>query len=234
MKKIIFLGAMHDDPSGKSRLRRAITDLTTQCEGAPYFVAVEWAQATYNALVPKRIELKELLMSQFPTLGELASTRFADTLGYEADLCHEVETTLQPVWMLNGLSSADIQLGGYSLAERAIKVKMTNLNDWLFPRIHDFSNLGGEELLRAATSVYLEESEQLAANPDPGLDRSIRAGRDSHMFTQLQNSFTQNDGADCLGIIIVGVAHLANVNGSLFNLCFSNGFTVERLWPHAQ
>jgi len=235
MKKIIFLGAMHDDPSGKSRLHRAITDLTTKYERAPDFVAVEWAQATHVALVSMRSDLATRLFQKFPEIEKGLLVRFADTLGYEPDLLQEIGPPPKPVWMLNG-SQNDVLVAGTYIAERGLRVKITNLEDWLLPRIPNFNRLSAEDLLTAATSVYMEESERLAnlTDADNGLLRSIQAGRDSYMFKQMQDSLVDLPNGESIGVIIVGTGHLTNVSGSLFNLCLNNGLTVERLWPHEQ
>src|SRR2546426_2031646 len=236
MKKIIFLGAMHDDPSGKGRLHYAMQNLTANHKTAPKFLAFEWAQATYTTLVSKRSELTAQLRSRIPGRGEVFYDCLSNTLAYEPDLLMEINPEPKTIWMLNSSQRDDAQISAKSLTDRAINVKITNYLNWLLPKIHNWVGLSDEEVLKAATCVYMEESSRLAklTEPDDGLNHSIKAGRDSYMFNQLQISLDKFKEGEHLGIIIVGAGHLANVPGSLFNLCLGYGLTVERRWPHEQ
>ncbi len=237
MSRIIILGAMHDDPSGEARLHRSLKDVVAMLDIPLEFIAFEWAQATYTELASKRVKAQERLRSEIPRLNQNFSDRFANTLGYEPDLHHDVVPGSQLIWMLNGRVRDDIGVGGdQGLADRAISVKITNLNCWLLPKIPNWADLSEDELFAITTHIYREESIRLAAisEPDKGLVCSINAGRDSHMFDKLQPALAELKGRAQLGVIIVGTAHLANTPGSLYSLCVGNGFTVERRWPHEQ
>lgn len=230
MAQIVFLGAMHDDPSGKDRLRRAVRDLND----GPAFLGLEYAQATHAALVSKRDGLKDQLRSRFPRRGEAFIDQLTKTLAYEPDLASEIKPNLTPVWMLNGSPKDDVILAGPSLAERGASVKMTNYTDWLFPRIPNLDSLDDADLLAGITGVYMRESARLAAITEPDVDlvRSVTAGRDSRMFSQLQEFIVTNRVRH--GVVIVGTGHLHNVSGSLLNLCLSSGLAIETIWPHEQ
>ena len=235
--KIIILGAMHDDPSGKARLYLNLKEVVADLDAPLDFIAFEWAQATYTQLASKRVEAQERLRSEVPRLNQNFSDRFASTLGYEPDLHHEVIPDSQLIWMLNGHVRGDIGIvGDQRLVDQAISVKLTNLKDWLLPKIPNWVNLSEEALLSITTRIYKEESIRLAtvSEPDNGLARSIKANRDSYMFDKLQPALSQLKDRSQMGVIIVGTAHLANTCGSLYSLCLSNDFTVERRWPHEQ
>lgn len=228
---------MHDDPSGKARLYRSLNDVVARLDVPLDFIAFEWAQATYTELASKRVEAQERLKSEIPRLNQNFSDRFADTLGYEPDLHHEVVPGSQLIWMLNGRVRDDIGVAGdQRLADQAISVKIANLNDWLLPKIPNWASLSEDELLTITTHIYKEESIRLAtvSEPDNGLVRSIKAGRDSHMFDKLKPALAGLKDRSQMGVIIVGTAHIASTPGSLYSLCVDNGFTVERRWPHEQ
>lgn len=239
MTKIIFIGSLHDDLSGKERLRRTILNLKTVHNAVPAFIAFEWAKATYSALVPKRGELAHHLIKRFPKLGRVFISRFANSLAYEGDLHQEIGSTARSVWMLNDSEKDDSRIAGESLIKAAISVKITNFENWLLPKISNWESLLDEEMCRETTLVYMKESERLAGLCNPvamheEIRPSIESGRESHMFSSLQRTLDEADGGNRFGVIIIGSAHLLDVPGSLFNRCLTRGLAVERMWPHEQ
>jgi len=235
MAGIIFIGALHDDPSGMERIQKTFHRVT----GSHIidFLAVEWAEATYTALVGKRHELEGRLSSCAPFIGETLRFRFSNTLGYEADLFRDTSQGCKRIWLLNGYARNDSSLSGALIVEKGITAKIINLTDWLFPRMgSNISSLSDKEFLRAVSNVYIDESRRLArlTESEPGLTTSIRAGRDSYMYEQLQNGLAQIEKENPFGVIIIGAGHLIDIPGSLYNLCLHNGFNVERIWPHEQ
>jgi hypothetical protein len=237
--RIIFIGSLHHDPSGRERLRRTILNLRNDYNAVPAFIAFEWAKVTYSALVPKRGELAHHLRKRFPKLGRVFIDRFANSLAYEGDLHQEIGSTVRSVWMLNNSEKGDSRISGESLIKAAISVKIGDFENWLLPKISNWESLLDEEMCRETTLVYMKESERLAGLCDPvamheEIRPSIESGRESHMFSSLQGPLDEADGGTRLGIIIIGSAHLLDVPGSLFNLCLTRGLAVERRWPHEQ
>ena len=239
MTKIIFIGSLHDDPSGKERLRRTILNVKTDYNAVPAFIAFEWAKATYSALVPKRGELAHRLRERFPKLGRVFISRFANSLAYEGDLHQEIGSTARSIWMLNDFKKGDSRIAGESLIEAAINVKITNFENWLLPKISNWESLLDEEMCKETTLAYMKESERLAGLCDPvamqnEIQLLIEPGRESHMFSSLQGTLDEADGGNRLGIIIIGSAHLLDVPSTLFNRCRTRGLAVERRWPYEQ
>lgn len=68
---------MHDDPSGKSKLKHAIQTVNSKYKTQPEFMAFEWAQATYAALAPRRSELAKRLSPTENESGKGFSDLFA-------------------------------------------------------------------------------------------------------------------------------------------------------------
>jgi hypothetical protein len=237
MDKIVCLGAMHDDPLGKERLHRAIGNVIARHRRNIEFLALEWAQTTYAALAPLRGQLRQRLNDNFPTLCQGFIGRFANTLAYEGDLPQELGYAHCVVWLLDGRTRDDIQLAGPALTERALSRKIEGaLMNWLLPRIPNWNELLEEDLVRTATSVYMEESVRLTnlCDPPTGLQHSICSGRELYMYERLQNGINQSTQRNELSVVIIGTEHLLDFPDSFFNRCRSSGFDVERIWPHEQ
>src|SRR5437867_922917 len=126
MTRLNFLGSMHDDPDGPTRLHRALKNVTAKYQAAPDFVAFEWAKPTYDALICKRNELREFLIDKLPGLKEGFAARFSNTLGYEGDLQQNIEISTKAIWMLNGRTQDDLSIAGDSLVKRAVSRKMSD------------------------------------------------------------------------------------------------------------
>lgn len=235
---ILFIGSMHDDPSGRERLHRAILG-RLNTDPSPALIAFEWARSTYGSLVQKRADLQARLKEMIPQLKDDFVAKFSATLGYEGDLCQIADTRTEQIWMLNGWKRADIQIPSSNALERAIAVKIFNLKDWLLPRIPDWQTLSADEMLSKTQNVYTDESRRIANLSEatvmlPELETSIRSGREPYLFASLEPCLAGLEGSGRLGLIIVGAAHLSDVPGSLFMLCKERLGRVDRRWPHEQ
>jgi hypothetical protein len=232
--RVIFLGALHDDPSGKARLSHAVQNLTGARSIAPDFVAFEWARATYTALVPKRRELNERLRSRFKVLGETFRIHYSDTLAYEGDIYKEFGNSVRPIWMLDGFNNYDVEAMGN--AEGFIRKKLANLEQWLLPKVSSTLGESDEALLQATTEVYLEESKRTSkfADAPQELEIAINSGRESYMFESIKNALKHIKTTDPTGVVIVGTGHLLSLPNTLLSLCGNAGFSTECLWPHEQ
>jgi len=237
--KIIFIGSFHDDPSGKERLHHSLRNLRGVYNGPPDFIAVEYAQATHAALVPKRAALAESLKTELPKIGKGFITNFADTLAYEGDFCQKIGPPTQRVWMLDGRRNDDIRITDRDLVANALFLKKINLRDWLLPKIPDLSRLSDSKILAEAASVNMRESKRLAglsgsaAMREMDVNKSIQSGREAHMFESLKPSLTKSSMGNH-SVIIIGAGHLLDVPGSLFVSCCALELPVERIWPHEQ
>jgi len=230
---------LHDDPGDKDRLTASIKLGLKKFGSLPMLIAFEWAHATYEAGVKKRKELCFELQGIHPNLPEDFCRLYADTLAHEPDVHREVIPNANVLWMLDGCSRADILVENDPLpllVEKAMLVKKTNLDSWLLPKIPEWQHLTADELLYRVNVTYLAESERLESQKDrdPQISRSIKTGRDLHMFNQIKIALSESPEKEGWGIIIVGTAHLADVSGSLFDLCKENFQTVKRLWSHEQ
>ena len=235
---ILFIGSMHDDPSGRERLHRAILgSLNTDYSLA--FIAFEWARTTYGGWAQKRVDLQACLKEMIPELKDDFVAKFSDTLAYEGEFLKFADTCTKEIWMLNGCKRADIQIPNSNALERAIAVKIFNLKDWLLPRIPDWQTLSADEMLSKTQNVYTDESRRIANLSEatvmlPELETSIRSGREPYLFASLEPCLAGLEGSGRLGLIIVGAAHLSDVPGSLFMLCKERLGRVDRRWPHEQ
>ncbi len=229
---------MHDDPSGKLRLRQAIQRVRDNEESEIRFVAMEYAHSTYQSLLSSRGRLEQQLRDEFGWLGEEFISRFARTLAYEGDLHQEEMPSTEPIWMLDGFERNDISIANRDLTGAGILVKMTNLSDWLLPRIPNARDLAEQERLRETTNVYLTESRRLASIVDAAAQmeelKRLDPVRESHMTQRVASRLSEKRDSDRLGMVIVGTVHLLDHPNSLYGRLKGAGFLAERRWPHEQ
>jgi hypothetical protein len=202
----------------------------------PKAIAFEWAASTYSSLLAERNEFREVLTRELPDLPPSLRERMSDTLGHEGDSSEN--SLAKKIWMLDGWERADVQVSNRDLVRAAKSVKLTNFRNWLLPRIPNYRDMQEEEIERAISSAYFNESRRLHELNDEStpadLQHSINTGRERFMFESLKTNLEEFRTVDGYGLVLVGAGHLLDVPNSLFNLCRSAGFPVERFWPHQQ
>lgn len=236
---MVLLGAFHHDPFGKNRLIQVLRGLSNERGRQIDAIGLEWAQTTYNALVPKRGALGSLLKEKRPELSIEFCTAMGHTLAYEGDLPDSVPPKSGVLWLLDGRDRDDVAITGNGIVRRAVQTTITDIDDWLLPRLDIPAGASGQETMVRASGIYLNESRRLSSLSDDSLKarevgRSIGSGRDEYMFSVLMGRLRSVDSTNLFIAVVIGAAHLLDVQGSFVNLCRSEKLDIEVLWPHEQ
>lgn len=99
-----FFGGRHGDVGSWRRLLELASELTR-----PAFVAVEWSEALYAAVVALQPEVAEALQTRWPFLSASDGADLAAALAWEVNVPMRIWPGIEIVWLENGFQEADLQ-----------------------------------------------------------------------------------------------------------------------------
>ncbi len=94
-------GINHKDPAMRQRLIELLTDYYGKYE-TPDFIAVEWDEDVFKAVMAKREEFRGLLKEEWPNITEKLLNTLVQSLGYEGDAHLGVYPNVDTVWLDQG------------------------------------------------------------------------------------------------------------------------------------
>lgn len=99
MAYIVILGINHYDPLGRSKIAQFLTE--NKETFIPDCIAVEWKQSLAKVVISQREDLRELLKTSFPILGEKDLTLLANSIAFESDSHISIYPDLPIIWLDN-------------------------------------------------------------------------------------------------------------------------------------
>lgn len=94
-------GINHKDPAMRHRLIELLNEYFAKYK-TPDFIAVEWDENVFSAVLAKREELRGLLKGEWPNIPEKLLNTLVQSLGYEGDAHLDVYPNVDTVWLDQG------------------------------------------------------------------------------------------------------------------------------------
>jgi hypothetical protein len=208
--ELFVAGIIHYDPLGRRRLRQWLSELLSQHNEPPSFVAVEWDSGHFGKIVAQRSRLADLVRAHWTAATEEFIQGLADAAGYEGDSHIPLLSDVETVWLDEGRV-----------------VREEDIEEFAELRFAKYRALAkGLDRFDAKALEYMSNIAWKAAEPrneDPDPRDDIFAGR---LFAKLNNR---------CGIAIMGVNHTTDSPpGSAVDLLMHSGITchVTKITPY--
>lgn len=246
MKRLILVGSDHHDVKVRSRLRRTLERLKSQNHEKIGFVAVEFAQTTFEWMLTQRPTLLGYLLELAPEYSGEIMEVLAETYGHEAEFAKVCFPDVKVIW-LEPEAPKDKQPGPNEVRSKAYTC---------VHRLRVSSRVAsGVSLVEVVSklSSYVENHSRELAAADPlddfgkwlqYLSTARTESRDPAWFARIREIVTSCGSEDSVGLVIVGESHLLDlalpttldVPPTLFCLLKSEfGSTpIDRIWIHQQ
>ncbi|MBK7859633.1 MAG: hypothetical protein IPJ65_13650 [Archangiaceae bacterium] len=146
-----LFGGRHGDVGSWRRLLELASELTR-----PAFVAVEWSEALYAAVVALQPEVAEALQTRWPFLSASDGADLAAALAWEVNVPMRIWPGIEIVWLENGFQEADLQrrhgVDAATFARSHAEGLVERLSDPCAPSISEF--MAGSTPPREPTSSH--------------------------------------------------------------------------------
>lgn len=201
--KLFIAGLYHFDPTGRTRLRGWLEQLSAQHAEPPAFVAVEYDSGLFARIKSQRTVFRILMSEQWPHITPELLDELELSLGYEGDTHEVVFPGAKVIWLDEG--------------------RPFDTTGFAWDRLIMYTDFLGERGLPrntpAALSRLSQEAWRRANPPSEGDDRDYK-------FAQLILQEIEHEAADW-AIAIVGATHASDRPGYMRRLLEHAGQPCE-------
>jgi hypothetical protein len=207
-------GVHHNDVFGRRRLQEWLQGLKNLEKNPPSFVAVEYDENIFRIIQKQRTKFQALAAKGWPGSSQSVLKTIGNSLVYEGDLHESIFPCIETIWLDQGREIDDPTILSQYASDR-LNIYKTYVKN---------CNLGEPKaLLNATLEIMSTAAWKSFSEPLSSSERDYKFA--SIIVNRLQNQ------RSIWAIIIVGVNHASNVEGSMVNLLNNEGIDchVSRL-----